>query len=178
MLEKETTGLIVIDIQGKLARIVDDSEGMISQCEKLIQGCQGLGLPVLWLEQNPQRLGSTVEELRTLQTQPVFEKFTFDGCKDAQFAQALAQSGIQHWLVCGIETHICVYQTVQSLIALGYQAHVVSDCVSSRSKESKALALNKMTQLGAKTTNVEMCLYEILQDCRAPEFKSILQLIK
>lgn len=178
MLDKGNTGLIVIDIQGKLARIVDNSQGMISQCEKLIQGCRILDLPILWLEQNPQRLGSTVEELRALQTTPPFEKFTFDGCKNAQFAQALAQSGVQHWLVCGIETHICVYQTVQSLVKLGYQAHVVSDCVSSRSKASKTLALNKMSQLGAHICNVEMCLYEVIQDCRALEFKSILQLIK
>ena len=79
MLDKQNTGLIVIDIQGKLARLVHDSDVLIANCEKLIKGAQALSLPIIWLEQNPEKLGPTVENLAAILAnyQPI-AKFTFD----------------------------------------------------------------------------------------------------
>lgn len=117
MLNKNNTGLIVVDVQGKLARIVNDSDLLIENCAKLIKGAQILGLPIVWLEQNPDKLGATVEELSILlPEQKAITKFTFDGCTEPEVMQAIHQADIETWLVCGIETHICVYQTAMSLI--------------------------------------------------------------
>ncbi|OLQ93825.1 hydrolase [Vibrio ponticus] len=179
MLNKEDTGLIVVDIQGKLASLVDDSETLIENCGKLIQGAQALGLPIIWLEQNPDKLGATVDSLAELMGEltPI-SKFTFDGCSEIEFKHALNEAQKHSWLICGIETHICVYQTATHLANLHFDIHVVSDCVSSRDVRNKELALTKFSRENVKVTGLEMCLYELVKDCRAPEFKQILSLIK
>ena len=179
MLRPENTGLIVVDIQGKLARLVHDSKALIANCEKLINGSQVLGLPIIFLEQNPDKLGGTVDELKSIieSFNPV-TKYTFNGCAEPNFINILQAEKIETWLVCGIEAHICVYQTAVGLLDLGYNVQLVNDCVSSRSQQDKALGVSRLKSEGAIITGVEMCLYELLQDCRKAEFKPILNLIR
>ncbi len=179
MLNKESTGLIVVDVQGKLARMVDDSPKLVSNCAKLIQGAQALDLPVVWLEQNPDKLGTTVGEISTLlSTQQPVTKFTFDACAEPSFLNAVKNHAKSSWLICGIEAHICVYQTAMSLAKLGLDVHLVGDCVSSRDVSNIQLAITKLSANSIEITGLEMCLYELVRDCRAPEFKTILNLIK
>lgn len=179
MLKPESTGLIVVDVQGKLARIVQNSDTVISNIGTLIQGARILDLPVLWLEQNPDRLGPTVEELQPfLQPGSPIPKMTFDGCGAPDCVQAIRASGRTQWLLCGIETHICVYQTAMSLMGMGHEVELVTDCVSSRSPAHKELALTKLNAQGAGQTCIEMCLYELLGACTHEKFKEILRLIK
>ena len=179
MLDKENTGLIVIDIQGKLARLVHESDAVIANCEKLIKGAQALSLPILWLEQNPRKLGPTVEILaEILDNQQPIAKFTFDACLEPKFIEAVQAANIESWLICGIEAHICVYQTALSLKVSGFNVQLVGDCISSRSLDNKTLAISKLLNHGIDTTSLEMCLYELVKDCRAVEFKEILGLIK
>jgi len=179
MLNKENTGLIVIDIQGKLARLVDDSDALIANCEKLIKGAQALELPILCLEQNPDKLGCTVDEIsQLLPKSEAISKFTFNACNEAKFINAIAAKNVNTWLVCGIEAHICVYQTVIGLSDLGYKVQLVSDCVSSRTLTNKQLGINQLIKKGIDITGVEMCLYELVKDCRTPEFKKILDLVR
>ncbi|ENM3814974.1 isochorismatase family protein, partial [Vibrio cholerae] len=86
MLDKENTGLIIVDIQGKLARLVSDSNELVSNCIKLIKGAQLLGLPIVWLEQNPDKLGQTIEELTVLlSNQQPISKFSFGACGEPRF---------------------------------------------------------------------------------------------
>jgi len=193
MLDKDNTGLIVVDIQGKLARLVHDSQALIANCEKLIKGSQILGLPIIILEQNPDKLGATVEELSSLlkPNKPI-TKFTFNGCEQAEFVDAVKSAAsnmdkdkqINTWLVCGIEAHICVYQTALGLVDLGYNVQLVTDCVSSRTLSNKQLAINKLLGInkqfnkGVDITGLEMCLYELVKDYREPEFKAILGLVR
>ncbi len=180
MLSKGNVGLIIVDVQGKLATLMHQSDVLIENITKLVKGANVLQLPVLWLEQNPERLGQTAEPIRQVlekDNSPII-KYTFDGCKEETFQLALKSAKVDTWLVCGIETHICVYQTALSLRKLGYQVELVVDCVSSRTAENKALALTKLTENGVALTSLEMCLYEMVQDCRAPEFKQVLALIK
>ena len=80
--------------------------------------------------------------------------------------------------MCGIEAHICVYQTAMGLLELGYKVQVVGDCVSSRTALNKDLAIRRLTDAGIQITGLEMSLYELVKDCRAPEFKFILSLIR
>ncbi|TOD58153.1 hydrolase [Vibrio parahaemolyticus] len=180
MLSKGNTGLIVVDVQGKLATLMHESDALIENITKLVKGAKALDLPILWLEQNPERLGPTAEPIREVleSTHLPITKYTFDGCKEATFKVAVENAKVDTWLVCGIESHICVYQTAVSLRQSGYRVELVTDCVSSRTAANKALALAKLTANGVVLTGLEMCLYEIVEDCREPEFKEILALIK
>ncbi len=180
MLSKGNTGLIVVDVQGKLATLMHESDALIENITKLVKGAKALDLPILWLEQNPERLGPTAEPIREVleNTHLPITKYTFDGCKEATFNVAVENAKVDTWLVCGIESHICVYQTAVSLRQSGYRVELVADCVSSRTAANKALALAKLTANGVVLTGLEMCLYEMVEDCRAPEFKEILALIK
>ncbi|MFQ3234495.1 MAG: nicotinamidase-related amidase [Paraglaciecola sp.] len=179
MLKKEQVGLLVIDIQGKLANIVHESELLLTNTVTLIKGAQALNLPVLCLEQNPDKLGSTTPVVfDALAGNKAISKYTFDGCDSPALTQALQQSGVSQWLVCGIEAHICVYQSAMGLLRLGYEVELVCDCISSRTPFDKEIAINKLVRNGAQLTTVEMCLYELVGTCRAPEFRDILRLIK
>ncbi|MHC0442615.1 hydrolase [Flavobacterium sp. 3-210] len=179
MLIEENTGLILIDVQGKLARIVDKSEALILNLEKLIRGCQLLSIPIIWAEQNPKGLGTTIPELeKLLQHQKPIEKYTFNALDTEIFRQSIIDSGKKQWLICGIEAHICVYQTAMGLLSNDFEVQIVTDCVSSRSKQSSKIALKKLHNKGADLTNAEMCLYELVKDSRQNIFKEILTLIK
>jgi nicotinamidase-related amidase len=179
MVTRDKTGLIVVDIQGKLARLVHDSDVLVSNCEKLIKGAQALKLPILLLEQNPEKLGSTVNELSDLLNgaDPI-TKFTFNACESPSFLSAVRAKSVDTWLVCGIEAHICVYQTTKGLVDMGYNVELVSDCVSSRTAANKELGIGRLKDAGVEITGLEMCLYELVKDCRSSEFKQILGLIR
>ena len=180
MLMRKNTGLVIVDVQGKLARLVDESEVLITNCERLIEGAQVLGLPTISLEQNPEKLGPTVSELNGLlnDIKPI-PKFTFNACDEPKFVEAVQQvKDVDTWLVCGIEAHICVYQTAMGLLDLGYKVQVVGDCISSRTALNKDLAIRRLTDAGIQITGLEMSLYELVKDCRASEFKHILSLIR
>lgn len=179
MLVQEKTGLIVIDVQGKLARIVHNSEKLTDNLEKLIRGCQLLSIPIIWAEQNPNGLGKTIPELEKLfaNQQPI-EKFSFNALDNEGFKKAVINSGKKQWLICGIEAHICVYQTACGLLEENFEVEVVADCISSRFEASILIALQKLQQKGASLTTIEMCLYELVKDSRSKIFKEILTLIK
>ncbi|SON51824.1 hydrolase [Vibrio tapetis] len=179
MLTTENTGLIVVDVQGKLAHLVHDSDALISNCGKLIKGSQALELPVIVLEQNPKKLGSTTDVLKALLNNiaPI-TKFTFNACESPDFVDSMSVHKVDTWLICGIEAHICVYQTAKSLVERGYRVELVSDCVSSRTLDNKEIGINRLRDSGVEITSLEMCLYELVKDCRSSEFKQILQLIR
>ncbi len=179
MLVKGNTGLVVIDVQGNLAKQVHQSERTISNVCRMIQGAQALEMPILWLEQTPSKLGPSVDAVANLMAgKKPLAKHTFDACSSAEFLSYVKAANVRSWLICGMEAHICVYQTAQSMIKLGYYVEVVSDAVSSRDEDNKILALNKCALQRIGLTSVEMSLYEILGDCLSPEFKSILALVK
>ncbi len=179
MLNRHNTGLVIVDIQGKLATLVHDSEVMIVQTVKLVKAAKVLDLPIVFLEQLPEKLGATIPELQAhLDDIPAIAKNTFDGCGSEEFLQAIDAASVDNWLVCGIEAHICVYQTAMSLKQREFGVELVQDCVSSRTLENKELALTKLNQLGISLTSFEMCLYELIKDANDPIFKQVLPLVK
>jgi len=178
MLTKEETVLVVIDVQGKLAQIVDESAVIIQNIVNVVKGANVLELPVLWLEQYPQGLGPTVSAIaEEIQGAPI-EKITFSAYETATFREQLEALGRKKVLIAGIETHICVYQTAAQLLAAGYEVEILADCVSSRTKGNREVGLQKMLQLGAKVTSVEMALFEMQQVAKGDAFKAISKIIK
>ena len=179
MLKQTETVLVIVDVQGKLAELMHDRERLYKNLSILIQGTQALEIPILWLEQYPKGLGPTIPEVADLLPglSPI-AKTCFSGCGQADFVEALRAAGRKHVLVAGIETHICVYQTVRDLLASGYDVEVVADAVSSRVPENRQVALDKMVRAGAELTSVEMALYELMREAGGPAFKKILPLVQ
>lgn len=178
MLTVKNTGLIIIDVQGKLADVVHDSQTLQEQIRRLIQGANVLQLPIVWMEQLPDKLGRTKPQLAELIFTEPLPKSTFSGWQTAAIRQAILDTGRQHWLVLGIEAHVCVYQTVADLLANGLHTHLVVDAISSRTQSNKELAISKMQQLGSQLTSVEMALFELQQVAEGAVFKELIQIIK
>lgn len=170
--------LVVIDVQGKLATIVDQSEEVIQNVSKLVQAMKALEVPILWLEQNPSRLGGTALDIaQHMQGQPI-TKMAFSACNEPTFMDAVKTSGRTKFIITGIETHICVYQTARQLKEQGFEVEVVEDAVSSRTKANKEIGLKKMQAFGILPTCTEMILYELLQRADHEQFKTVLKLVK
>lgn len=179
MLNVETTALLVIDIQGKLAHSVVDKELLFENTRRLVQGAQLLDLPIVWIEQYPQGLGPTIPEVSDLMDQPqALSKTTFSCCGEPNIVNALKQLGRKQLLVCGIEAHVCVYQSVMDLLDRGYQVDLIVDAISSRRQQNKELAIQKMLRAGAQPSSTEMSLFELVKDSASPKFRAMLELVK
>jgi len=179
MLVLENTALVVIDVQGKLAELMHEKEALFANLTRLIKGAQILEMPIVLTEQYPKGLGRTVECLTTLmpEVQPI-EKISFSCCANDEFSEKLRELQRKQILICGIETHICVYQTTMDLLAAGYEVQVVTDAVSSRSAKNTQLGLERMTSAGATLTGTEMALFELLRIAQGAKFKEISKLVK
>ncbi len=180
MLSIDNTALLVIDVQERLAPVMNDKETLLANVERMIRGAKVLELPILWTEQVPEKLGPTLPEFANLLSdvsQPV-SKASFSCCGVQPFTTALTASKRRQVLVTGIESHVCVYQTVIDLLDRGYEVQLVTDAVSSRSPENKAIALQRMKDAGATLTSTEMALFELLRVAEGDRFRAISKLVK
>ena len=178
-LVKEQSVLVVVDVQGKLANIMSGSERLVEQLGLLIEGARLLGVPIIWLEQLPDKLGPTVAGLaEKLSPEQPIAKSSFSGYGEPLFRQRLNDEGRKQVIVAGIETHVCVYQTAQDLLENNYEVTVVADAVSSRSEENKQVGLQMMSQRGAKLSCVEAVLFELQQEAEGDVFRGLIKLIK
>ncbi|KEI72132.1 hydrolase [Endozoicomonas elysicola] len=179
MLNLESSVLVVVDVQGKLATLMHEHESLFHNIVTMVKGAKLLNIPILWLEQIPEKLGNTISELTSeLSGCSPVRKSSFSACGEPDFVSALEKTGSRQVLLTGIEAHICVYQTAMDLLAGGYEVEVLVDAVSSRTMQSKEVALDKMSALGADLTTVEMALFELMKSAEAPQFREIAKLIK
>lgn len=179
MLHAASTALVLVDVQEKLYPAMAEREALLDQVRRLLGGAQALSLPVVVSEQIPDKLGPTLAELQPLLTgAPVVAKATFAATGEAAFVRAVAATGRRQVLVAGIETQVCVYQTIIGLQALGYEVQVVADAVSSRTVRNRDLALARLAQEGIRWTTVEMALFELLQVAGTPAFRAMLKVVK
>ncbi|HET6447527.1 MAG TPA: isochorismatase family protein [Conexibacter sp.] len=173
-LDRERTALVVIDVQEAFAKAVDGFAAVVAQTAILVRGAQTLGLPLLVTEQYPRGLGDTVEPVRdALGDVERLPKTVFSAAR----ADGFDLAGRDQALVCGIETHVCVNQTVHDLLAGGVEVHVAIDAVGSRSAANRELGLRKMEESGAILTSVETALFELLGEAGSEEFKTIQKLV-
>ncbi len=173
------TALIVIDVQEKLVPAIPDREKLVNNCVVMIRMACELGIPHLVTEHYPAGLGRTVEEMTAAMINPAgrIEKTQFSAVVD------LVEDHLRAWrrpsvLVCGIEAHVCVLQTVLDLQAAGRQAFVVSDAISAMQSDQVAHALRRMETAGAVTTGVMSSMYELLGDSKHPSRQACVDLAK
>ena len=179
MMTKNNTILHIIDVKERIFDVMHNKEFLKENMVRFLKGIQILNIPVIWIEQYPKGLGHTIPELSELMPdQQPLEKMCFSSCNQPDFLNEMKSTGKNTVLVMGIETHVCIYQTVKGLLARGFEVEVVADAVSSRTEKNYELGLRKMESIGAKLTSVEMALFELLKESGTDEFKQISRLVK
>ena len=179
-LSREHAALVVIDMQEAFRPVIHDFTEVATRIGKAARGAQLLEVPVIVTEQYPRGLKHTATEiLQHLSPDArAIEKICFSSCGVGEFMDQLRSRQIKQAVVCGIEAHICVAQTVLDLLAEGIDVHLLIDCITSRKRESKDVALHRLTQAGAVLSNLEMALFEMMRTADSPQFKAVQSLIK
>ena len=179
MLKANDCALIFIDVQGRLHEIMPDRQALNANLERLVRAARLLEVPIVGTEQIPEKLGPTNEPFRSLlQGVPMIGKSTFSCCGEPAFLDAFQSLEKGQAILCGIETHVCVYQTAIDLLEGGNEVFVASNAVASRCPRSKDRALQAMRDAGAVALPVETILFALLRDAADPRFKQLLQLVK
>jgi nicotinamidase-related amidase len=176
----DDTMMLCLDMQPKFIAAIVDGFQVRRRCEFAVSAAAGLGVPVAFTEQVPQKLGSTAPELRQLAPQaPVWGKNTFSALADEGIRDALTrQRDVQHILLCGIETPICVYQTAIGAIADGMQVTVLSDAVGARRPDDAQICLDALARAGAHVLPSETVFYSMMHEVGNPNFRSFTELVK
>jgi nicotinamidase-related amidase len=177
LLSSENSRLLIVDVQEKLLPLIPVAERLVHNCRRLLDGAKILSIPAFGTEQYPQGLGRTTAELAT-RLGPMPDKVCFSCVPVLNWGDAaeLADDRDQV-VVAGMETHVCVLQTVLDLLAAGFRVHVPADAVASRSEMDWRVALDRMASSGATVTTVESVLFEWCQKAGTPEFKQIQKLV-
>jgi nicotinamidase-related amidase len=175
--------LIIIDVQEKLAPHVHGQNSVIANCDRLIRYAKRLGVPITVTEHYAKGLGPTCAELAAAagRDASVFGKMSFSSLRDEAIAARLRKlkaDGRDQIVVAGMETHVCVCQTVLDLLQDGFHTLVVADAVGSRVPEVRQLALDRMARAGAEIVSHEMVAFEWLERGDVPEFKDLIGVIK
>jgi len=181
LLESKTVALLAIDLQTKLMPAIFEPERVIKNTVLLLQLGQMLSIPTILTTQYAQGLGPVVSEVACAAPGvAVFDKTSFGCFGDENFLRRLKQAVPDRstLLVAGVETHVCVTQTVLGALDAGYTVHVAEDATSSRTRENRKIGLNRMARAGAVMSSTEMMIYELLRKSGTPEFKAILPLLK
>jgi nicotinamidase-related amidase len=175
LLERDRTALVVVDVQEGFRPVVGEFDAVARNAGLLVQGARILGVPVLVTEQYPRGLGETVPEVADhLDGAPRLDKVEFDATEVEGFDLA----GRDQVLLCGIEAHVCVAQTVAGLLDQDLDVQVATDAVSSRTAANRRAGLAKIEASGAMLTSTEMALFELLGRAGTPEFKEVQALVK
>lgn len=179
-IKKDDSVAVAIDIQTKLFPFIHENKSLEETTLKFIEGLKTLEIPMIVTEQYPKGIGPTLPSVkdRLGEAYKPIEKLAFSCCSEPAFMEALRQTGRKNVIVFGIETHVCVLQTVLDLIAEGYRPAVVADCVSSRKELDKQTALARMRQEGATVTTYESLLFELTEASGTPQFKAISKIVK
>ncbi len=179
LLSVEDSVLMVIDMQGNLYESMQEKAFLLENIQKLIRGMQVFDIPVIVTEQIPEKLGPTIEPLTSLLPDARrISKSDFSCCGDEKIMKALKAVERQQVLLCGIETHVCVYQTAVDLLGFGYDVHLVADAVSSRTVLNREIGIEKMRDEGARLASTEMVLFELIRTADDPKFKEIFKIVK
>ncbi len=178
-LEPNESVLVLIDPQEKLMPYVENHQKVTDNMVLLIEATKVLSIPIVVTRQYSRGLGDIISPLKERlldYANFIPDKLSFDCFQSEIFADAL--TGFGTILVAGVETHICVTQTVLSALRADYVVHVASDAVSSRSDLDWKIGLNRMERAGAVKSSTEMIVYELLKEAGTSEFRALLHLLR
>ncbi len=178
ILRREDAALLVVDYQQRIVDVMKNKPQVTDEIERLISAMQILDVPVVVTEQYPKGLGPTLESIsEKVDASFIAQKMTFSCCGEEAFWSQLQAAGRNQIVVTGIETHVCVLQTVLDLIANGYQVHLPFGATCSREDANRDNAIERMRGAGAVITNVESVIFELLVEAGTDDFKAVRKLI-
>jgi nicotinamidase-related amidase len=179
-LDRNNAVLVVIDVQEKLCRAMDEQvlARLTGNVAILQEAAVELGVPVVATEQYVKGLGETMACLKERLTEPALEKMTFSCCGDSAFIDKLKSLGRKQIVITGMESHVCVLQTVLELLDAGFVVHLVRDAVMSRRKENWFVGLEMAREAGAVITSTEAALFQLLRVAGTEEFKKLSKLVR
>jgi nicotinamidase-related amidase len=167
---------MVIDVQDGLINTITEHAASVQNIKVLINAAEVVGVPVLATEQ--EKLGETVPELKSILAGSPSRKLSFSCCGNPEFMSKLREVGKRTVIACGIETHICVVQTVLDLLKQHYRVLVVRDATSSHAMADRETAIERMRDSGAMITTTEAVIYELIERAGTEEFRKILEIVK
>ena len=179
LLKSENTGLIVVDAQEKLMKVMRDPERVTDRILKLLHLARVFHLPVILTEQYSKWLGPTLTPVKeALPEYDPIEKLDFNCCSVDLFNTRLKATALDNIILVGVETHICVFQTCVSLLEKGYRVHVPHHAVDSRTEDNWNIGLSLMKEAGAIITSAETVIFQIMQKAGTKKFKEMLKVVK
>ena len=173
----KVNALVIIDIQEKIIRPIFNKDLITKNIKKLLDAYQILDENIFISEQNPLKLGTTIPELLPKSEFKRIEKMEFSLANRKEFLKELENKKITNLIVCGIETHICIQQTVLDCLQKGFEVILISDAMSSRNRLDHEIALKRMIQRGAIITTTESIIFELCKTANRKEFKEIRKII-
>lgn len=182
-LTSSSSVLLLVDVQEKLVATLeaDARDRLLATCGLLLDAAQVLGVPVVVSEQYPKGLGKTVtqlaERLARMGVAPL-PKVTFDAFGEPSIARVVAAKSPRQVVVAGMETHICVFQTVRELVRRDYETYVVSDAVASRTNDNRQAGLRLCETAGAFVSVAEAVIFDWTARAGTDSFKAISKLVK
>jgi nicotinamidase-related amidase len=179
-LDRNNAVLVVIDVQDKLCRAMDEKElqKLTGNISILQDTARELGFPMMATEQYVKGLGDTLCILKEKLTEPALGKMAFSCCGEPPFPEKLKALGRKQVIVTGMEAHVCVLQTVIELLDAGYHVHLVTDAVMSRRKENWKVGIKAALAAGAVITSTETALFQLLRVAGSDEFKKLSRLVR
>lgn len=179
LLKSDQIALLIIDIQERILPVINNHEMVVANSLKLIRGFKVLNLPIYFTEQYPKGLGPThkaiADELADIKS---FNKMSFSCSGAGNLFDEFKKKKLSQLVICGIEAHVCVQQTVLDLIENGIQVNLAADAVSSRKEIDYKTALDRMNNHGAEVTTSESILFELLNVCGTDQFRAISKIVK
>ncbi len=178
IIPKEGTGLLIIDMQDRILKATTNWKSIKKNTEKLIKACKLLDIQIFYTEQYPEKLGYTSMSLLDQEELIIYRKKSFSIRNAENLFRLWKRSNIKNLIVCGIETHICIQQSVLDLMSMNYKLYLPIDAAGSRKELDHQVAINRMEKDGCTITTTESIIFEICLTSANPNFKSISNLAK
>lgn len=185
LIKRDDMMLVVIDVQERLAAVMDRRSEVVAATVRLVRLAALVGAPIVCTRQYPDGLGDTVRELEiALSTASekvpvrIVDKLTFCACSEPEFGEALGETGRSQAIIAGMESHICVSQTALSLHANAHEVFVAADACCSRSAEYHDIAMDRLRAAGISVTTSESVMYEAVGRAGTDEFRELLAIVK
>jgi len=175
---EDDTLLLILDMQEKLLSNIKGKKLLVFNIKKLIDACNLLNVRIAITEQNPLKLGKTLESILESKEYPKFEKMEFSCGKNKNFLDYIEKNNFKNIIVCGIESHICILQTSIELIAKGFNILIPKDAIGSRNEIDNDTAFLRLVLSGAVASTTESIICELCKTSSRKEFKEISQILK
>ncbi len=178
MLVEDETLLLIVDAQQKLLKNIKDNKLLVFNIKKLINTCNLLKIQIAITEQNPLKLGKTLESIIDDNEYPIFEKMEFSCIKNKNFINYLNEHNFKNIIVCGIESHICVLQTSIDLLQKGLNILIPRDAIGSRNEIDNDTAFLRLILSGAVASTTESLICELCKTSNRKEFREVSKILK